>query len=129
MEATNTSKKKGTIYWGGAIHYFYYDLGDEKSNCVGKCPLVYMLKVALIKQTKYVKFLRVFLDENLLCKYHLIELSKKLSRNCGMFFKIRHFLPIKILICVYNSIFSPLSTWQLSLGTYLWNSDQTSILL
>ena len=60
-----------------------------------------------IKQTKYVKFLGVLLDDNQSWKYHLTELSKKLSRTCGIFFKIRHFLPINILIYLYNSLFSP----------------------
>ena len=41
-----------------------------------------------IKQSHYVKFLGVLLDESLLWKYHLTELSKKLARTCGMFFKI-----------------------------------------
>ena len=39
-----------------------------------------------IKQTRYVKFLGVLLDENLSWKYHLTELSKKLARTCGMCF-------------------------------------------
>ena len=47
-----------------------------------------------IRKTCYVKFLGVLLDENLSWKYHLTELSKKLARTCGMFFKVRHFLPI-----------------------------------
>ena len=46
-----------------------------------------------IRKTSYVKFLGVLLDENLSWKYHLTELSKKLARTCGMFFKVRHFLP------------------------------------
>ena len=53
-----------------------------------------------VKQTCYVKFLGVLLDENLSWKYHLSELSKKLARTCGMFFKVRHLLPIKVLICL-----------------------------
>ena len=43
-----------------------------------------------IKRTCYVKVLRILLDENLSWKYHLTELSKKLARTCGMFFKVRH---------------------------------------
>ena len=58
-----------------------------------------------IKKTCYVKFLGILLDENLSWKYHLTELSKKLARTCGMFFKVRHFLPINVLICLYNSYF------------------------
>ena len=77
-----------------------------------------------INQTCYVKFLGVLLDENLSWKYHLTELSKKLARTCGMFFKIRHFLPINILICLYNSLFSPflqygILVWGLTFETYI----------
>ena len=44
-----------------------------------------------VKQTFYVKFLGVLLDEYLSWKYHLIELSKKMARTCGIFFRVRHF--------------------------------------
>ncbi len=69
-----------------------------------------------IKQTCYVKFLGVLLDESLSWKYHLTELSKKLARTCGMFFKVRHFLPIHVLVCLYNSLFSPF----LQYGILVW---------
>ena len=77
-----------------------------------------------VKKTGYVKFLGVLLDENLSWKYHLIELSKKLARTCGMFFKVRHFLPIDVLICLYNSLFSPflqygILVWGLTHETYI----------
>ena len=38
-----------------------------------------------VKQAKCVKFLGLLLDENLSWKYHLSELSKKLSRTFGIF--------------------------------------------
>ena len=69
-----------------------------------------------INQTCYVKFLGVLLDEKLSWKYHLTELSKKLARTHGMFFKIRHFLPIHVLVCFYNSLFSPF----LQYGILVW---------
>ena len=77
-----------------------------------------------IKQTSYVKFLGVLLDENLSSKYHLTELSKKLARTCGIFFKVRHFLPINILILLYNSLFSPflqygILVWGLTFESYI----------
>ena len=46
----------------------------------------------------------------------MTELSKKLARTCGMFFKVRHFLPINILVCLYNSLFSPF----LQYGILVW---------
>ena len=77
-----------------------------------------------IKQTSYVKFLGVLLDENLSWKYHLTELSKKLARTCGIFFKVRHVLPINILILLYNSLFSPflqygILVWGLTFESYI----------
>ena len=77
-----------------------------------------------IKRICYVKFLGVLLDENLSWKYHLTELSKKLARTCGMFFKVRHFLPINILVCLYYSLFSPfpqcgILVWGLTYETHI----------
>ena len=77
-----------------------------------------------VKQTCYAKFLGVLLDENLSWKYHLTELSKKLAITCGMFFKVRHFLPINVLICFFNSLFSPflqygILVWGLTYETYI----------
>ena len=91
-------------------------LNIDKTNFVifkspqHSCPVTIGIKIGNlpIRKTRYVKFLGVLLDENLSWKYHLTELSKKLARTCGMFFKARHFLPINILICLYNSLFSPL---------------------
>ena len=45
-----------------------------------------------IQREKYVKFLGVLLDENLSWKYHINELSKKLSRTIGFFYRTRHFV-------------------------------------
>ena len=59
-----------------------------------------------VKQAKYVKSLGLLLDEHLSWKYHLSEFSKKLSRTCGIFFKVRHLLPTSVLISLYNSLFS-----------------------
>ena len=69
-----------------------------------------------VKQAKYVKFLGILLDENLSWKYHLSELNKKLSRTCGIFFKVRHLLPTTVLISLYNSLFSSF----LQYGVIVW---------
>ena len=69
-----------------------------------------------VKQAKYVKFLGLLLDENLSWMYHLSELNKKLSRTCGIFFKVRHLLPTTVLISLYNSLFSSF----LQYGVIVW---------
>ena len=77
-----------------------------------------------IKRTKYVKFSGVLVDEHLSWKYHISELRKKLSRTSGLFFKLRHHIPLPTLVCLYNSLFSSflnygISVWGLTFDTYL----------
>ena len=53
---------------------------------------------------KYIKFLAVLLDEHLGGKYHIAELSKKLAKTCGFYFKVRYLLPTTTLITLYNAL-------------------------
>ena len=69
-----------------------------------------------VQKTSYIKFLGVLLHENLSWKCHLTELSKKLARICGIFFKVRLVLPLNVLICLYNSLFSSF----LQYGILVW---------
>ena len=87
-------------------------LNIEKTNFVlfhsprKKLPNLMNLKFgkSSIKKTKYVKFL--------------------LSRTTGIFFKIRHYIPIETPICLYNSLFSSF----LSYGIIVWGLTYTSYL-
>ena len=77
----------------------------------------------ILNRVKYVKFLGILMDEHLNWKYHITKLSKKLSRTCGMLFKIRKLLPINILINVYNSLFMSflqygIVVWGLTFASY-----------
>ena len=77
-----------------------------------------------IKKVKFVRFLGLLLDEHLSWKYHLSELSKKLARCCGMFFKIRNMVPHEVLICLYNALFLSflqygIIVWGQTFNTYL----------
>ena len=58
-----------------------------------------------VSRVKYIKFLGVLLDEHLGRKYHIAELSKKLAKTCGIFFKVRYLLPTATLITLYNALF------------------------
>ena len=77
-----------------------------------------------IQRTNHIKFLGVLLDEHLTWKYHINELSKKLSRSCGIFFKTRHYVPLSTLLCLYNSPVSSflnygITSWGLTYQSYL----------
>ena len=71
---------------------------------------------------KFVKFLALLLDEHLSWKYHLRELSKKLAKTRGMFFKIRNLLPLDVLICLYNALFLSF----LQYGLIVWGQTYAS---
>ena len=75
-------------------------------------------------KAKHVKFLGLLLDENLSWKHHLSELSKKLARTCGIFFKVRHLLPSNVLVSLYYSLFASflqygIVVWGLTYDTYI----------
>ncbi len=75
-----------------------------------------------INRVKFIKFLGVLLDENISWKHHLNQLSKKLARICGMFFKIRNFVPLNTLLCLYNALFLSF----LQYGITVWGSTCTT---
>ena len=67
----------------------------------------------------HVKFLGVLLDETLSWKFHLIELSRKLSRDAGIFYKLSHFVPKEMLKTVYYSLFLSFSVlWYCGVACY-----------
>ena len=67
-----------------------------------------------IKQESYVRFLGVLLDSNLSWNFHLSELSKKLARTAGLFYKIRHYAQTDTLTLPYHGIFEPFLLYGLS---------------
>ena len=58
-----------------------------------------------ITQLNHVKYLGILIDSTLNWKPHVSELSKKLARNCRIFYKIRHFVKAETLKLLYNSLF------------------------
>ena len=75
-----------------------------------------------ISRVKYIKFLGLLLDVHLSWKYQICQMSKKLSRTCGILLKIRKYLPTEILKCIYNSLFMPF----LQYGIVVWGQTFNS---
>ena len=57
-----------------------------------------------IKPLKHVKYLGVLLDNKLNWKAHISSLCSKLSKICGVFYKLRYFVPFHCLRTVYFSL-------------------------
>ena len=97
-------------------------LNIEKTNFVSfhsnkrKVTLPIFLKIGRrkIKEENYVRFLGVLLDSTLSWKYHMSELSKKLARTVGLFYKIRHYAPRDTLVLLYHAIFALFLTYGVS---------------
>ena len=62
-------------------------------------------------QADHVRFRGVLLDETLSSKPHLVELSMKLARSVGIFYKLRHYVSLDILKFVDCAFFHPFFTY------------------
>jgi len=61
-----------------------------------------------------VKYLGVLFDSKLSWKPHIDYVSGKFNRIVGIFSRLRHFIPKKTLIKMYNSILHPILTYGLA---------------
>ena len=64
------------------------------------------------------KFLGVLIDDQLNFKKHIEHLVVKLSKYAGLFFKIRHYLPLPALLSLYKTLVEP----HLSYCNVIWNN-------
>ena len=77
----------------------------KKSNKNYDADLKIKLCRKRIHASPYVKYLGVFIDENLNWKIHINEISTKLIKGNAMLSKLRHFVNKDILLSVYYGIF------------------------
>ena len=72
--------------------------------------------------TSTVKYLGIYIDEELNFKYHITSIVAKISRGVGILYKIKNFLPTSTLLCVYYSLVHT----HLSYGIIIWGSTYKS---
>ena len=84
-----------------------------------------------IKHENHVRFLGVLLDFNLSWKTHSNELSKKLSRTVGLFYKIRNYASLDTLVLLYHGRFAPFISYGVSVSglTYPSMIEPTFVIL
>ena len=58
-------------------------------------------------QVKYL-LIGVIIDQHLSWKHHISYIALKISRNIGIISRLRHFVPLKTLLSIYNSLISPI---------------------
>lgn len=69
-----------------------------------------------------VKFIGVFIDSHLTWNDHIQSISKTISKNIGIIARLRHFLPQKTLVNLYNTLIN----LYLSYCALLWGGSYCS---
>ena len=73
--------------------------------------------------SSFIKYLGVYVDENLNWSKHIENLSVKLRRANGALSKLRYLIPKSLLISIYHSIFFS----HISYACMVWGQRETSI--
>ena len=76
----------------------------------------------------YVKYLGILLDKKLFFKNHIDQIIIKISKTVEMTAKLRHFLPRKTLIQIYNSLIGPYLSYAIAVWALLTNVISTRFL-
>ena len=87
------ANKTELIFFHSKQHSFNYDKISIKFNGVKLVPV------------DYVKYLGLYIDKYLSWNYHILQLSKKLSRANGIISKLRHHAPLEVCLQAYYAIF------------------------
>ena len=91
-----------------------------------KVPFSVNLKICnkYLEEKKIFKYLWIFNDSSLTWKFHIHELTKKISRNIGILSKLRHFAPCNLLIQIYYTLIFPFITYSI----IIWGNTYKTIL-
>ena len=85
-----------------------------------KINVTILINKEAIDEEQYVKYLGVLIDSKLTFKFHIDELKKKISRAIGVLYKLRPYVPIRVLCNVYYAIIYPFLLY----GIVIWgNAD------
>ena len=74
---------------------------NKQPNISCECDLQLYLNSFLLKREQTVKYLGIYIDDNVKWSTHIHHLSFQLARYAGMFYRIRNFLPIDLLRMLY----------------------------
>jgi hypothetical protein len=82
-----------------------------------------------IENVSNLKFLGVYIQENLSWKIHANYISKKIAKGLGVLHRLKHQLPESILLQLYNSLILSHISYSISVWGNLNQSDKNRILI
>ena len=102
-------------------HFINVKRSKVITNYVGKIEI----DGIVIEEKKNVTFLGVVINEFLTWDDHISKILIAISRCIGIIFKLKHYLPLQILIIIYNSILLPHITYcNVVWGTFKSKNNQ-----
>ena len=81
-----------------------------------------MLNGEGIERVQYTKFLGVYIDDHLNWNQHIREVCLKLSRTCGILYKVRRHLTLDALMSIYYTLAYPYIHYCISVWGCTWPS-------
>ena len=72
------------------------------------------IKILNIEQKKCIKYLGIYMDEHLTWKSQITHVNSQISKNLGIFYKLRNYLNVKTIV-LYPHL-SILKLWIYELG-------------
>ena len=75
-----------------------------------------------VDRVQFTKFLGVFLDENMNWNKHIAFVVNKLSRMCGILYRVRNNLTFESLISIYYTLCYPHLTYCVAIWACTWQS-------
>lgn len=80
------------------------------------------LENKIINKVEHTKFLGVHIDKNLNWGYHIEDVCMKISRLCGLLYKIRHYLTSEAMFSIYYTLCYPYLIYCVSVWGCTWPS-------
>ena len=94
------------------------------STCKSNFAITIKLNSSILQVSNNINYLGVIIDSKLLFKEHILKLKYKLSRAVGIMCKLKHIIPLRILIRLYYAFFHS----HLLYGLLVWSATYTSYL-
>ena len=82
-----------------------------------------------IEQVKYTKFLGLYIDDEFTWKYHIDQVACKISKMTGIMAKARHYLSLKTLQTIYDTMVYPYLTYCNIVWTSTYQSRLKSLFM